>query len=353
MSTSDSALAALTAFRNNSEASSRARLIPKLAHSLMLARPDLGGPAGAAARLGYDDVETVLKGAVASTNLSEFQTFIAASTAWARSRRNSAFDTAARLMTPVPRRTRTALFSALEGGTETEGAATILRRLNFDFGSMTERKVAAIVAGSEEALTAEDFELAVLDAELSAAVVAATDGAFIPLLESGVSPITATTNFRSDMRNLLAAVQRGQDSRLMFILGTGARDELSLAPEVQRRGGKLPVSNGDGSVLDIPCVTSDGLDAGEILLVDCSQVTFWADPIRLTTTRQASLQMSDAPTMNSTSPPGITAVDSVSLWQTHSAAVRAMRRFAIKKMTTTAVGKLSGVGTGSPATYWS
>jgi hypothetical protein len=60
--------------------------------------------------------------------------------------------------------------------------------------------------------------------------------------------------------------------------------------------------------------------------------------------------MDDAPSGTSTSPP--TAATMVSLWQANSVGFKVERRFAMKKLEATAVGKLSGVNwvsVGSPA----
>jgi hypothetical protein len=342
-------LTVATNYADLHDRSGRALTFLKICRSLMLADVRYGGAAVAAARLDYPDAERILRAAVAGTQLSELPDYIAISTAWTGQIRNSAFDFLSRYMKQVPRRSRTGLMTAV-GSTEVEGAAKSLSKLTLEFGSLTELKCVAFVIASRETVQADDFSLTVLGDELRGAVRAATDPSFVTALESGATSVTATGVFEEDMRALLALVTRGADSRPVFIGGKGVRDQASLQAEVQRTDTRLPIVGGEATLLGLPYVTSDALADGELLLVDASRIAYWDDGIAVSMAEHASLQMDSDPTQSSISPPAATTV--VNLWQTDNVGFRAERRFAVKKLTTTCVGKLAGLGEQSPVVNW-
>jgi hypothetical protein len=303
----------------------------------------------AAERFGYDEAARILKASTAATPLSELPEFAAAANAWLRSLKNSAFDALTRFMVQVPRRSQVSVMTAT-AGEETEGRAKALRRLGINPGSFTEKKAVAFYITTKEVANAPDFDLGAMDVELREAVALATDTPFLTILKSGVSGIASTGNFDVDMRALFASVPRGALSRPVFIGASNVRDDLSLTPDVQSRSGRLPVAGGEATALDIPFVTSDALNAGELILADASRIAFWQDPMDVTAAEHASIEMDNDPSQASTSPPAPSTM--VNLWQTNSVGFMTERRFAAQKLTSNCVGMLTGIGQGSPAVVW-
>src|SRR5262245_47806273 len=121
------------------------------------------------------------------------------------------------------------------------------------------------------------------------------------------------------------------------------------------------VTDGRGTIVTKPIVNktrtkssgsfivSQGQASGKVTLVDASGLAQWSSGVDLRASREAALQMDDAPTQSSASP---TATNLVSLYQTNSVALRAEMSFAVAVIRPNSVATMTGVtwgaGTDSP-----
>lgn len=166
---------------------------------------------------------------------------------------------------------------------------------------------------------------------------------------NGVTAVTATgtaaANLRSDLATLLKTMADAEEniSDCVWIMTPNQALQISLMlnslglplyPEMGVNGGKL---------LGIPVITSNSAnipgspDSGCMIILVNQREVFLADDGQVTVdvSREASIQMLDNPTNTSTG--STTATQMVSMFQTHSLALRATRFINWAKRRTTAV----------------
>jgi HK97 family phage major capsid protein/HK97 family phage prohead protease len=235
--------------------------------------------------------------------------------------------------------------------------------------TLTRTKIAAIAVITEElALDSSPSAEALVRDELARAVIERMDVDFIDpghaavantnpaSITNGVTALTpsGTTEAaaRADLITLLGQFAENNVDPTGLVLIMPNTLALSLSLMVNSLGnasfnGMTPTG---GTLLGIPVVASQyaanssgygnlviALNASDIFLADDGQV-------RVDASREASIEMSDAPTGNSTTP---TATSSVSMYQTNSIAVRAERYINWAKVRSTAVVYMDDVNWGS------
>jgi HK97 family phage major capsid protein len=230
-------------------------------------------------------------------------------------------------------------------------------------------KIAAIAVITEELarFSSPSAEMLVRN-ELARAVVERMDIDFIDPAQavvSGVNPasitngVTALTsagtsadNIRTDLQNLLEQflLNNQNVANLVIIMP----NTLALAASILRNSLGQPefpeLGINGGSLMGIPVITSQyaanqsgygnlviALDQSAVFLADDGQVT-------LDASREATIEMSDAPTQSSVTP---TASTGVSMFQTNSIAIRAERYINWLKARTTAVSFIDDANWGS------
>lgn len=232
-----------------------------------------------------------------------------------------------------------------------QGAPKPVSKLSFTSGTLGFAKAAGIVVITQELarFSSPSAELKVRD-DLAAQMVQFLDAQFINpgvAAVANVSPASilngATNHFNAaatwtTMANVLADVKT--------LLTTFAANEISLAggywimtPDVALTLGWLlntggtasafpEISVNGGTFVGLPVIVSNGVphstSAGSIVALVVPQHIYLADDgaIAIDASTEASLQMDDAPTVNSATP---TATSLVSMFQTNSIAVRAER----------------------------
>ncbi len=161
-------------------------------------------------------------------------------------------------------------------------------------------KAAAVVIVTEDLLKIGDpAASALLEAELRAAVVAASDGIFLSDLYASVTPTASagatTANVLTDLAALLDGVSTGAGSRLFWIFDAATIKKLVL--KVSTSGGfAFPDLRLDGGTLfGAPVIVADALPAGAAMLVDASQIGAGTDALTLKMARHARCRWTPRP----------------------------------------------------------
>lgn len=248
-----------------------------------------------------------------------------------------------------------------------EGAAKPLTAFDFSRTTMEPLKVANIAVLTEEVIrdSSPSAEAIVRDA-LRDALVARLDIDFINPAKAavaGVSPASITNGstddiassgddadaIRLDVRSVFARFILANNAPSSGVWIMSATTALALSMMVNPLGqSEFPgISMMGGTFQGMPVIVSE--HAGDVIILVNANDIYLADEggIAIDLSREASLQMDTAPTMNSTTP---TAIASVSMFQTNSVAFRAERTINWARRRATSVAYLTGVSYGGAVT---
>jgi HK97 family phage major capsid protein/HK97 family phage prohead protease len=251
-----------------------------------------------------------------------------------------------------------------------EGKGKPVTSFNTNAQTLLYTKIAAIAVITEELarFSSPSAEMLVRN-ELARAVVERMDIDFIDPAQAAVANVnpasitngvtaltsagTSADNIRTDIQNLLEQfILNNQNvANLAFIMP----NTLALAASILRNSLGQPefpeLGVGGGSLMGVPVITSQyaanqsgygnlviAVDQSAIFLADDGQVT-------LDASREASIEMSDAPANNTGTP--TTSSSMVSMYQTNSIAIRAERYINWLKARTTAVSFIDDANWGS------
>jgi HK97 family phage major capsid protein len=246
-----------------------------------------------------------------------------------------------------------------------EGAAKPLTSFSFDKATLAPLKCANIVVLTEELLRRESYSAETLVRnEMAAALVQLIDTAFIDPTNAGTANVKPASiangaphsaasgtgdadDVRADLRSLInefiAANQQGGP----IVLVMRATDALGAGMMVNALGQpEFPnISMGGGSLFPgLSVVTSQTVPSGTVIAVQPSEIQLADDGgFLVDVSREASLEMSSAPTAEVNTP---TAASLVSLWQENAVGFRCERILNWRKRRTTAVAYLTGVAWG-------
>lgn len=230
-------------------------------------------------------------------------------------------------------------------------------------------KIAAIAVITEELArdSSPSAETLVRD-ELARAVIERMDIDFVDpahaavanvnpaSITNGVTPLssagTSEANARTDMTNILSTfVENNVDpTNLVLVMPNSLALALSLMVNSLGQASFPGISPAGGTLLGIPVVASqyaaNASGAGNMVIALNSSDIFLADDGQVTVdaSREASIEMSDAPTNRSDTPTGASLV---SMYQTNSIAIRAERYINWAKVRSTAVVFMDDVNWGS------
>ena len=243
--------------------------------------------------------------------------------------------------------------------------------MDFDDVELRWAKIAAIAVITEELVRFSDpsAERLVRD-ELAKAVIERMDIDFIDpakaaaanvspaSITNGVAAITSSGNdadaVRCDLQRLWAPfiANRLPARNAVYIMSSTTALALSMMENAlgQPEFGGLSVNG--GTLKGVPVIVSDYTPAdtggGLVVLASADDIYLSDDgQVTLDASREASIQMDDAPTQDSGAP---TATTSVSMFQTNSVALRAERYINWAKRRASAVQVLQDVSWGSCAT---
>jgi hypothetical protein len=248
-----------------------------------------------------------------------------------------------------------------------EGAAKPLTAFDFSRTTMEPLKVANIAVLTEEVIrdSSPSAEAIVRDA-LRDALVARLDVDFIDPAKTavaGVSPASITNGstddvassgddadaIRLDVRSVFARFILANNAPSSGVWIMSATTALALSMMVNPLGqSEFPgISMTGGTFQGMPVIVSEY--AGDVIILVNANDVYLADEggVSIDLSREASLQMDNAPTMNSATPTGTT---TVSMFQTNSVAFRAERTINWARRRATSVAYLTGVSYGGAVT---
>jgi HK97 family phage major capsid protein/HK97 family phage prohead protease len=274
---------------------------------------------------------------------------------------------------------RTPLITQVQGGTGYwvgEGQAKPLTQFAFDRTTLTPLKVANIAVVTEEVLrdSSPNAE-AILRDSLAQALVERIDTDFTlttktavaqvspASITNGITPIASggndEANTRKDVLKLLSAFAAANNPPTTGVWIMSAHTALGLQLMINPLGQQsfTGVTMNGGSFFGMPVIVSEyiqvsGSPTARIVILLNARDLWFADDggIAVDMSREASLQMDNAPTMTSAalgSPQTPVGTSVVSLWQTNSVGFRAERTLNWKLARPSGVKILSGVNWGT------
>jgi len=250
-----------------------------------------------------------------------------------------------------------------------EGAAKPLTQFGYSRTSLQELKVATIAVVTEELLRRSSISADenVRD-QLAAAVAERIDQDFIDpakaavvgsspaSITNGLTPVTSTGNtadaVREDVRLLMNTFIAADNAPTtgVWVMSSTTALALSLLQNPLGQGEFPAISMMGGRFQGLPTIVSEyvpSVSAGSYVALVNAQDIWFADEggVQVDMSREASLQMDDAPTGDSMTPTG---TSMVSLWQTNSVGFRAERILNWAKRRPSAVALLDSVTWGQP-----
>jgi HK97 family phage prohead protease len=249
-----------------------------------------------------------------------------------------------------------------------EGKAKPLTSLNFARTTLAPTKVANICALTDESIRYSNpkSDMIVRDS-LAAALRERLDIDFIDPAKTavtGVSPASITNgaatvvssgddadDIRLDIRSLYAKFAAANNPVSSGVWIMSSNNAIALAMMTNPLGqSEFPgMSMAGGTLIGMPVIASDYITKAMniVVLVNASDI-FVADEgdIAIDASREASLEMSDAPAHNSGTPTGATSL--VSMFQTNTVAIRAERIINWMRGRTQSVAYLTSTDWGGP-----
>jgi hypothetical protein len=290
-------------------------------------------------------IEGILKAAVDSGSTiswSALASYNQLADAFLASLRNlSIFDAALEFMPRVPPRQQiTVVSGGASGATIAEGNVKIVSKLTVGTQQAAEQKSVAIVAVTDELLRVANNSL--FAQELSRAVTAATDTAFLSRMTTGISPMLSnggtSTAVLQDISAAIGALSLGRSSKVFLVVSpdickawalkvTGA-GEL-LFPQLTINGGEV------AGCIVVPC---DAVSS-QIIALDATQIAASDSTIELDVpSRHASIQMD---TVGDSPPTASTPF--ISFWQMNLIGLRVTRFWTAERLRIGAVSVISSV----------
>lgn len=249
-----------------------------------------------------------------------------------------------------------------------EGQAKPLTSFDYERKTLEPTKVANIAVVTEELMRSSSPSAEILIRDQLAAALrerldidfinpakAAVAGVSPASITNGVTPIASTGTdadaVRNDLRLLFSAFIAANNAPTtgVFVMRSTTALALSFMTNALGQPEFSGISMKGGTLNGLPAIVSEYVPEGYVVLVNASDVYLADDgEVAVDMSNQASLEMANNPTHNSTTPTGSSSL--VSLWQTNSLAFRAERIVNWSRRRTSAVAVLSGVKWGIPTT---
>jgi len=264
---------------------------------------------------------------------------------------------------------RTALIGQTSGGQGYwvgEARAKPLTKFDFTRNSLEPLKVATIAALSDEIIrsSAPDAETIVRD-QLVAALKERLDRDFVDpakaavagispaSITNGVAPIPSSGNdaeaVRADIKAMYAAYAAGNNalSGGVWIARANLAASLGMMTNLLGQPEFAGVDRNGGSLAGFPIIASDYAPADTVVLANAPEIYLGDEGgFNVDMSREATLEMSDAPTAYGGPPPADATGSLVSMFQNNMVAIRAERTINWLKRRPEAVVVLGGVNWG-------
>jgi Phage capsid family len=247
-----------------------------------------------------------------------------------------------------PRTTVVSVTTTLSGSAVLEANIKPASQLALAATDLEPQKIAAYCAVTSELLKMSvPSALELLKRELRTAITKATNTFFLSKFASVPSFVSSgiqASGFRQDLRTLLANVSSGADSKLFLIVTRTIAEALAVLPDTT--GNQAFSGANGGSIGGITIVVADEATAGEMILVDASQLAVAQEGFKLDTSNQATISLNTTPDS-----PQTLATSYTSLWQANMSAIRAERYVGLVLTRSDCAAKITGIGLtgGSPA----
>ena len=246
-----------------------------------------------------------------------------------------------------------------------ESKAKPLTSFTFTRTTLSPLKVANIcVLSMENIRYSSPSSDAIVRDQLAAALRARLDTDFINPAKTavaGISPASITNGaasivssgddadaIRLDIRSLLAKFNAANNpvTSGVFVMTSACAQALAMMVNPLGQQEFPTMGPTGGTVYGMPVIASDYVPAALVVLINTEDI-FLGDEgeVAIDTSQEASLEMSDAPTHDSSTP---TAVSLVSMFQTNSVAVRAERIINWMRGRTQSVAYLTSADWGGP-----
>jgi hypothetical protein len=241
----------------------------------------------------------------------------------------------------VPLYTRAGMITSVpSAGVVAEGVAVPVTKITLNNVILAPIKCAALlVCTSELLLNTSAAGQACFSRELQSVVAAAVDTAFVDIADNGVTPITSTGPTK-DLRAALLATNAAGIARPYWIAA------VDVAKFASTLGTNLPAfaaaSAVGGELANLPMLVSSGVASGTLYLIDASGFAADGGPVAIEVSSEADILMNTAPPMNSTTP---TAASMVNMFQTDSAALKAVAMIGASKIRNDAAALITGITT--------
>jgi hypothetical protein len=174
------------------------------------------------------------------------------------------------------------------------------------------------------------------------------DAKFIEVITDTITPTASSgqsaEDALADIRTALDAVNTRRGGLFWLVGPDTAKRAATLTPAAG-----LPVfpsmSPTGGEIVNVPALVCDAL-TDDLILVNARGIAGEIDGYETRISRQADLEMSDAPGQDSTTSMG---ASMTSLWQSGAVGVQVLTRFGVERLRDNAVAIISGVAWGDPA----
>jgi hypothetical protein len=251
----------------------------------------------------------------------------------------SFFDRVLADMVAVPLRTRIGVFTTGAVGTVTAAGTPIpVSRMTLTGSALETFRATALVVITNELLKhGSNSALRLLAKELRAAVAVATDTAFFSAVTSGApshaSGGSTAALILADLNTMLGDVTIGAASKLYVGLSASNCAKLAMKLNTAGQSAFPGVGVTGGDVAGITVIPTDGLSTSAVLL-DAAGVAAGDEIISIAAGSSATVEMSDTPVntpLLTGSPQAPVPTSMVSMFQTDSTALRAIRYFGTQR----------------------
>ena len=210
----------------------------------------------------------------------------------------SCFQTMLPSMVPVPMVTGTvgAVSVGAQAFSVGEGSAKQISRISVTGQQMNPSKAHCIVVITQElARNPGANATALICRELQNSVAVTTDATFIAALIGGLTVFTSTGStaeaVRADIANLLRSITTSAASRLYLIITALICKSWSMLTDSKGLSAFETLTPQGGSINGITVLVSDGVTAGNVVLVDASGIAAASGDVELNEYREGSVQL--------------------------------------------------------------
>lgn len=235
------------------------------------------------------------------------------------------------------------------GAAVAEGASVPVGKITLNNVLLLPQKACALIVVTDELLrNLSSAGQSLFSRELAGAIAESVDLAFLSSVASGITPITSAgtsaTNAKHDLRTALLQVSGIGSEKLYWCAAVDVAKKAS-ALDAAGLDAFPAMSAAGGEMAALPCLVSSGIPAGNLYLLDGSQIAADATAPTIQASTESDILMDSTPSGSSAVPtPGTM----VSMFQTDSTALMATCWFGAQRLRTSAVAVVNSINWGGP-----